>query len=89
MDCLNKAVALRFLPDSDLAPRLVAKGEGHLATQIKLIAEKKGVQILEDKTLAESLSRLGLGVEIPDTMYKAVAVVFRYIWEKEKRSKVS
>ncbi len=86
---MNKAVALRFLPDSDLAPRLVAKGEGTLAEQILNIAEKKGVKVLEDKSLAESLSRLGLGVEIPDTMYKAVAVVFRYIWEKETRSKVS
>ena len=76
---MNKAVALRFLPDSDLAPRLVAKGEGTLAEQILNIAEKKGVKVLEDKSLAESLSRLGLGVEIPDTMYKAVAVVFRYI----------
>ncbi|MCZ8239351.1 MAG: EscU/YscU/HrcU family type III secretion system export apparatus switch protein [Leptospiraceae bacterium] len=84
---MKKAIALRFLPDSDLAPRLVAKGEGILAEQILKIAERKDVHIIQDKSLAESLSRLGLGVEIPDNLYKAVSVVFRYIWEQEKKGK--
>ncbi|MCG9874247.1 MAG: EscU/YscU/HrcU family type III secretion system export apparatus switch protein [Leptospiraceae bacterium] len=84
---MKKAIALRFLPDSDLAPRLVAKGEGILAEQILKIAERKDVHIIQDKSLAESLSRLGLGVEIPDNLYKAVSVVFRYIWEQEKKDK--
>jgi flagellar biosynthesis protein len=84
---LKKAVALRFLPTADNAPRLVAKGEGTLAERILQIAERKDVQIIEDKSLAESLSRLGLGVEIPDNLYKAVSVVFRYLWEQEKKGK--
>ena len=84
---MKKAVALRSLPTADNAPRLVAKGEGTLAERILQIAERKDVQIIEDKSLAESLSRLGLGVEIPDNLYKAVSVVFRYLWEQEKKGK--
>ena len=89
MDCLKKAVALRFLPDAENAPRVVAKGEGNLAERILQMAERKDIRIIEDKSLAESLSRLGLGVEIPDNLYKAVAVVFRYIWEQEKKERAS
>lgn len=79
----QQAVALRFLPEKEMAPRVVASGEGRIAQEILRLAGENGVTVYKDPLLAESLGRLSLGDEIPDNLYKAVAVVFGFLLEKD------
>ena len=55
------------------APKIVAAGRGHVAERIIAAAKEAGVPIRDDRALAESLSRLELGTEIPEELWAAVA----------------
>jgi FlhB-like protein len=80
---VSKSVALRFLPGDDKAPRVIAKGEGRIGELIQDLASRHGVPKISDPLLVNSLSQLDLGQEIPEDLYRAVAVLFRYIWDQE------
>ena len=73
------AVALRYDPDGDAAPVVVAKGERLVAERIKQIAREAGVPIFRDVTLARSLAELAEGGEIPAALYEAVAEILRAV----------
>ena len=45
------------------------------------LAKEHGVPIKEDEDLVEMLSKLDLGDEIPQNLYKAVAEVFVFIYQ--------
>jgi len=72
------AVALRY--DGRDAPRVTAKGEAELAQAICRIAEEHGVPLYENPQLAVVLSRIELGEEIPDVLYRAVAEVIAFAY---------
>ena len=55
------------------APKIVAAGRGHIAERIIELAKEAGVPIRDDRALAESLSKLELGTEIPEELWTAVA----------------
>ena len=55
------------------APKIVAAGRGHIAERIIEMAREAGVPIRDDRALAESLSKLELGTEIPEELWAAVA----------------
>ena len=55
------------------APKVVAAGRGHIAERILEMAREAGVPIRDDRALAESLSKLELGTEIPEELWAAVA----------------
>ncbi len=46
-----QAVALRYAPREDEAPRLTAKGRGHIAEKIVELARRHGVPIRQDRNL--------------------------------------
>ncbi len=74
------AVALRFDEVKDNAPVVVARGQDHLAMQIKKIAQEHEVQLFENKPLARALYHgVKLGEEIPPDMYQAVAEVIAFV----------
>jgi len=75
-----KAVALRYAPDKDAAPRVVAKGRGYLAEAIQAIARENHVPLLEDPNLVEVLEALDLHLEIPLELYRAVAEVLVFVY---------
>lgn len=72
---VKKAVALSYQDKQDNAPRVVAAGKGETAEKILAIAREHGVPVREEEALAEALSLLGLGEEIPETLYRAVAEI--------------
>ena len=74
------AAALRYTRGEDLAPRLIAKGNGAIAEKIMEIARAEGIPIREDKALVEVLSSLDLYQEIPPELYKAVAEILAFIY---------
>jgi flagellar biosynthesis protein FlhB len=76
------AIAIKYDADSMGAPRVVAKGQGFIAAQIRHIAIQHGVPIVERKPLAQALYRLvEVGEEIPPQFYKAVAEILAYVYE--------
>jgi flagellar biosynthesis protein len=75
----KRAVALRYDPARDGAPRVVAKGKGQTAEQILALARKNGVPVREDPTLVQVLSRLKLDQEIPPEVYRAVAAILAFL----------
>jgi flagellar biosynthetic protein FlhB len=75
------AVALKYAPDSMAAPRVVAKGAGHVAARIREIATQAGVPLMEDKPLARALYKaVEVGREIPFELYQAVAEVLAFVY---------
>lgn len=84
------AVALQYDSVEGAAPTVLAKGAGFVAERIKEIARNTGVPIIENKSLARGLFKLvGVGKEIPNNLYKAVAEVLAYVYRlKQERDGV-
>jgi flagellar biosynthetic protein FlhB len=79
------AVALRYLPGSG-APRVVAKGAGHVAARIRKLAVDKRVPMIEDVPLARALhAACEVGQEIPAHLYIAVARVLAFVMALRRR----
>ena len=76
----KRAVALRYDPDQDTAPRVVAKGKGRTAQQIIDLARKNNVPVRPDPNLVQVLSRLNLDQEIPPEVYQAVAAILAFLY---------
>jgi flagellar biosynthesis protein FlhB len=82
------AIALKYDSDKMHAPRVIAKGQGHIAQRIREIAIAHGVPILERKPLARALYKLvEVGQEIPEQFYAAVAEILAYVYELSGKMK--
>jgi flagellar biosynthesis protein FlhB len=74
------AVALEYERAALAAPRVVAKGRGHLAQKIKSIAREHGVPMVENVPLAQALYKSSeVGDFIPAALFEAVAEVLAYL----------
>lgn len=82
---LNKAIALGYDRLEDNAPKVLAKGSGHVAGRIVELAKEKGVKLYEDAALVEALSAVDLGEEIPEELYRVVAEVLAFIYALDGR----
>ena len=71
------AVALEY--EKPNAPRVTAIGRGELARRIVEIAGQSNVPLSHNPELAQVLSNVELGDEIPENLYRAVAEVLGYI----------
>lgn len=74
------AVALRYEPESEHAPRVVASGKGTIAEQILAIAFAHGIKVREDADLAELLIAVDIESEIPVEAFVAVAEILTYVY---------
>lgn len=81
----RKVVALRYDATQDRAPKVVAKGAGHLAERILDVAREHGVVIHEDPDLMQTLSALDVDVEIPEALYRAVAEVLAFVYQTNRK----
>jgi flagellar biosynthesis protein len=79
MEERKKAVALRYDPEKDNAPVVLAKGYGELAERIIKIAKERNIPVVEDKDLMSALIRVEVFEEIPPELYRAVAKVLVFI----------
>ncbi|MEZ4520604.1 MAG: flagellar biosynthesis protein FlhB [Thermomicrobiales bacterium] len=78
---LEIAVALRYDPDSNRAPVVVAKGRRLLADRIRDIARQHEIPIVPNRPLARALyQNVEVGWEIPADLYAAVADIRAYIY---------
>jgi flagellar biosynthetic protein FlhB len=63
------------------APVVVAKGQDYVAQRMKEAAKESDVPIIENKPLARTLYKIcEVGHEIPESLYKAVSEVIRYVF---------
>jgi flagellar biosynthesis protein len=82
---LPKAVALRYLPHEDRAPRVTAKGSGKVAEEILELAKKHGIPIQKDATLVSVLSQLELNEHIPEDLYQVVAEILTFVYRTDRQ----
>ena len=78
----KKAVALKY-PEGLEAPLIMAKGEGKTAELMLLEAEKNGIHIAEDAVLVDLLGMSEVGSIVPETAWKALAVIFSFILDED------
>ena len=57
---IKRAAALKYDQAKNMAPRVVAKGKGHIAEQIVRVARDNDVPLLEDPNLANVLEAMDL-----------------------------
>jgi flagellar biosynthesis protein len=76
----KKAIALKYKPGDDHAPRVTAKGTGRLAERIIEMARQHGIPVKDDPDLVEVLSRLDLHDEIPPELYVVVAELLAFVY---------
>ena len=80
------AVALRYDPEHDNAPIVLAKGQDELALRIVRVAEENKVEVVENVPLARALyAQTELNHEIPPELYGAVAEILVYIFKLSKK----
>ena len=77
---VKRAAALRYDQAQAMAPRIVAKGKGHIADKIMEIARQNDVPLVEDRNLANVLEAMELETEIPPELYRAVAEVLVFVY---------
>ena len=78
---VHLAVALKFDAAKMIAPKIIAKGSGHIAEKIKEIARNHQVPLVENKPLAQALHKMvEIGEFIPVELYRAVAEVLAYVY---------
>ena len=83
------AVALRYRPNIDAAPVVLAKGQDELALRIVRVAENAGVTVMENVPLARALyAQTDINHEIPPELYGAVAEVLVYIFKLNDSNKL-
>ena len=76
------AIALRYDPELDAAPIVLAKGKNLIAARIKEIGRDNRVTIVENRPLAQSLYKMcKVGGLIPADLYQAVAEVLAYVFK--------
>lgn len=74
------AVALRYRPEIDAAPLVVARGRGLIAEVIRELAAERGVTILSYPSVARALYFTGrVGQVIRPDLYLAVATILAFV----------
>ena len=75
----KKAVALFY--DGKNAPAVTAAGSGELAQQIIELAREHGIPLFENEALLKLLVDIGVGEEIPETLYLCIAQVIAFAYK--------
>ena len=79
------AVALRYRPEIDKAPLVMAKGQDLIALKIRERAEENGIPVVEDKPLARSMYDIAqVDQEIPIEFYVPIAKIVRILSDKKQ-----
>ncbi len=84
-----QAVALRYDPTQERAPKVLASGGGQVAKNIMAAAKEHGIPLYQDPSLTEILIHQELGSEIPTELYDVVAEVLAYIYYLRKSGPTS
>lgn len=84
MDEAEIAIALRYDPEEEGAPRVTATGRGPVARQIMEVASAHGVTVQRDRALAELLAPLEVNTPIPVAAFAAVAEILVHLYRADR-----
>ena len=76
------AVALGYDAQSNNAPLVLAKGQGHIAEKIIQIAIDNNIEIRQDEDLLQILKAVDINDEIPIEAFAAVAEIISYVYQQ-------
>lgn len=79
----KKAAALKY-DNVFSSPTITAVGFGEIADRIIKEAENSNVPVIENSTLADDLTKLSVGQNIPVELYEAVAEIIAFIYSLDK-----
>ena len=83
------AVALKYDPNKNSAPIVLAKGQDELALRIVKIAEENDVTVIENKPLARGIYAVTpLDAEIPGEYYGVVAEILVQVYKLKNKQVV-
>ncbi|WMJ78626.1 MULTISPECIES: EscU/YscU/HrcU family type III secretion system export apparatus switch protein [unclassified Sedimentibacter] len=77
-DNSKRAAALKYDPNKNNSPVVIASGAGYIADKVVKIAEETGVPVYKDDSLAVLLSQLDMGSEIPEELFSAIVDIYVY-----------
>lgn len=81
------AIALRYRPEEDAAPVVVAKGVEYLALKIREIASEHGIPVIENKPLVRAMyEQVSVDQTIPEAFYRAVAEIIVLVNNKKRNT---
>lgn len=80
----KRAVAIKYTLD-DKAPKVIAKGEGYVASKIIERGNNEGVKLHYNKDLVNELFKIEIGGEIPEELFEVVAKILAFIYEIDKK----
>jgi flagellar biosynthesis protein len=81
---ISKAAALHYDMEEGGAPKIVASGSGETADKIIETAKANDIPVVTDEALAQVLTKLTIGDEIPSELYNVVAEIFLFIYSMDK-----
>ena len=79
------AAAIRYDAAKDDAPRLTAKGKGHVAERIIELARQHDIPVRSDRALVQILSKLDMDQHIPPELYRAVAEILAFVYSSNEK----
>ncbi len=82
----KRAVAIKYTT-GDVAPKVVAKGQGYVAERILEKANDAVIPVYKDEKLVNELSSVEIGANIPQELYEVVAQVLVFISDLDKLEK--
>ncbi len=74
----KRAVALKYDPNKNNAPVVIASGSGYIADKVVEIAEENGVPVYKDDSLSVMLSQLDMGTEVPEELFSSIVNIYIY-----------
>ena len=85
----QKAAALAYDQSSHDAPRVVASGQGAIASTIINKAKEFDIPLFSNTALVDSLLRVEIDTQIPPELYNGVVEVFIWLNQVEKDAQMS
>jgi flagellar biosynthesis protein FlhB len=74
-------IALRYERGAARAPRLLAKGAGEIALEMRRVAARHGIPVIERKDVARRLfAEVNIDEAIPEDLYESVARIYAEIY---------
>jgi len=83
---LDQTTAISIQYDESMsAPKVTAKGTGHIAKEIIKLAKEHNIPLQSDNTLIELLSQVEIDEEIPELLYEAIAQVLIFAYQLSEK----
>lgn len=83
---IKKAAALKYDKGYE-TPVVTAAGMGYIADKIIEKAEENKVPVVYNKEMAELLTNVDVGDQIPSELYEAVAKIIVYVMDIDKNKR--